>query len=91
MSDYLDETYQIIKILQDANLGDVANKFLNRIAMGGTHGEKISIIVCLIKTYEICNPELFRVIEIPARKLIRITYDLKYDIRANMDIFDMLK
>jgi hypothetical protein len=90
MSYYLDETYQIIKILQDANLEDVAIKFSNAIAMGGTHGERISIIVCLIKTYEISNPELFRVIETPARRLIQMTDELNYDIRANMDIFDIL-
>jgi hypothetical protein len=91
MKDYLEETYEIIKILKDSHLEDVAIKFFHAIAMGGTHGERISIIVCLIKTYEISNPELFKIIEFPSIRLIQMTDDLGYNIRANMDILEELK
>lgn len=91
MKDYLEETYEIIKILKDSHLEDVAIKFSHAIAMGGTHGERISIIVCLIKTYEISNPELFKIIEFPSIRLIQMTDELGYNIRANMDILEELK
>ena len=63
LADFLEETYKIVEILNRKNQEQVAKKFPKALSMGGTLGERFSIVICLLKTYEISNPDLFNLIE----------------------------
>ncbi len=90
MADFITETYTIIDILKKNNEEDGANKFSNALLVGGTPGEKFSIVVCLLKTYQITNLTLFNLVKEPALQLYREAEHLKYNIRSNFDIFELL-
>ncbi len=90
MADFITETYTIIDILKKNNEEDAANKFSNALLVGGTPGEKFSIVVCLLKTYQITNPILFNLMKEPAHQLYQEAEHLKYEIRPNDNILELL-
>jgi len=91
MADFITETHTIIDILNKNSEVDAANKFSNALLVGGTPGEKFEIVVCLLKTYQITNPPLFNLVKEPALQLYQEADHLKYDIRPNTDIFELLQ
>lgn len=90
MTNYLATIEQIKSILQSSNQPKLLHQINNGLLMGGTHGEKFSIICSLLKTYEISNPQVFHLIEGPANELLSYAKIIGYDIATNFSLVDEL-
>jgi hypothetical protein len=72
MTDFVEVKNSITDILMRAGQKDIARKFHNTMLMGGTDGERFTILLSLTKVNEISNPDVFDLIKVHAKRL----YDL---------------
>ena len=90
MDNYLDAVKEIQQRFRSANKENIVKQIDKALLIGGTDGERFSIICSLLRTLEISNPSIYELVKRPADELLFYAEDIGYKIAANFDIFDEL-
>lgn len=90
MDNYLDNVKEIVNKLRNANMESAVKQINNALLMGGTDGERFSIICSVLRTYEISNPEIYALVKTPGDELLSYAESIGYNIAANFDLLEEL-